>query len=323
LFSLDAELGWSTFDKDEYRSTIFTQNGSNERKATELLLDILEEFGIIATWAVVGHLFLDRCARCDKCQILEWRGKYQCFEEIYGTDHSLWYGADYVESLMSRQAGHEIAYHGYTHRIFDENVMSSDEARIEIQKWLRVSRKRGIIPRAVIFPRDKVGHLDLFKEAGFICYRSDVRLPLIIRNKYFGRYIKHIDHILNLSCPPIYELNELYDSSSGLMNFRVSQHIFGFNRRLETTLDSLGLHRVRVKRIIKGVRKAAEGKKVIHVWAHPWEFRKEKDFDKLRYLLRHVAQEMQTGRMRSIGMTELARIAIKSPTVMSNSGGES
>jgi len=314
LFSLDAELGWGYFDKDESRIKIFSPDGSIERRAAELLLDILDEFGIVATWAVVGHLFLEKCEGCDACPVLEWQGKYQSFEEIYGTDHSLWYGADYIESLLSRQVGHEIAFHGYSHKIFDENIMSSDEARTEIREWLRVSRKRGIIPRSVIFPRDTVGHLNLFKEAGFNCYRSDVRLPPMVWNGYFRRYLKHIDHIMNISSPPIYELADLYDDRSGMVDLRVSQHLFGFNRRLEMTLDLIGLHRLRINRIIKGVRRSAKQNKVIHVWAHPWEFRSDKDFDKLRYLFSHVAEEINKGRMRSIRMMDLARIAMAEHT---------
>ena len=90
------ELGWGTFDKEEYRSKIVSPDGSRERIVVELLLDILEEFGITCTWAVVGHLFFEKCEGCDVCPVLEWRGKYRCFEEIYGTDHPLWYGSDLI-----------------------------------------------------------------------------------------------------------------------------------------------------------------------------------------------------------------------------------
>lgn len=310
LFTLDTELGWGTFDKDEYRYKTVSPDGSRERKAIKLLLDILEEFGIIATWAVVGHLFYDKCEQCEICPILEWEGKYTSFNDIYKTAKPLWYGADLIEILLSKGQGHEIAFHGYTHKIFDENIMSPKEVKIEIQEWLRVSRRREIIPRSVIFPRDKVGYLDLFKEAGFICYRSDVRLPLIIRNKYFGHYIKHIDHILNLSSPPVYDFNKLYDNSAGLVNLPSSQYFFGFNRKIERILDSVNLHRVRINRMIKGVKKAADEKKIIHIWAHPWGFRTPKDFEKLRYLLNSVTNEIDKGRLQSVGMADLARKAL-------------
>lgn len=311
LFSLDTELAWGYFDLDRIRSKKFSLDGSRERKSIELLLDILGEFDITATWAVVGHLFYEKCERCDICPVLEWQGRYRSFEEVYGTDNPLWYGADIIETLLTKGAQHEIAFHGYTHRVFDESTMSAEEARVEIREWMRLSKRKSFVPQTVIFPRDRIGHLDLFKEAGFICYRSDVNLPLMVRNKYWVRYIKHIDHILSLSSPPVYQLSELYDGSSGLMNFRTSQHIFGFNRRLETILDALSLHRLRINRMIKGIKKAADEKKVIHVWAHPWEFRTGKDFEKLRYLFSCVADEISKGKMQSVGMAELARKAME------------
>ncbi|MDZ7318954.1 MAG: hypothetical protein ONB11_07355, partial [candidate division KSB1 bacterium] len=59
---------------------------------------------------------------------------------------------------------------------------------------------------------------------------------------------------------------------------------------------------------IKAIKKAAVQKKVVHVWAHPWEFRTEQDFDKLRYIFQHVAQEVSAGNMQSVTMNEMAQI---------------
>jgi hypothetical protein len=58
----------------------------------------------------------------------------------------------------------------------------------------------------------------------------------------------------------------------------------------------------------KGVRKAAQKKKIIHIWAHPHDFQTKKDFEKLRYLLGTVADEMNKGRIQSVGMTRLVHI---------------
>lgn len=314
VFSLDTELAWGCYDLDRTRCKRFSPDGSRERGSIELLLDMLDEFGIVATWAVVGHLFYQRCEECDLCPVLAWEGKYRSFEEIYKTDKPLWYGADVVEALLASGSRHEIAFHGYTHRVFDENTMSEEEARVEIQEWLRVAEGKGTIPRAVVFPRDRVGYLHLFKEAGFLCYRSDVHLPRLLRVRYVSGLFKSIDHLLALSTPPVYELDV---EASGLVNIRSSQHLFGFNRRLERVLDSLGLHKLRINRIIKGVKKAADEKSVVHIWAHPWEFRTRRDFEKLRYLLTYVSQEMKRGRIRPIGMTDMARMVIAQQAAIS------
>ena len=102
LFSLDTELAWGYFDLDRLRLEKYSPDGSRERKAISRLLDLLDEFDIAATWAVVGHLFYDKCEKCDICPVLEWQGKHRSFEEIYETNAPLWYGADLLEMLLAR-----------------------------------------------------------------------------------------------------------------------------------------------------------------------------------------------------------------------------
>jgi len=313
VFTLDTELAWGSFDLDSRRSKQFSSDGSRERRSIELLLEVLNEFNIVGTWGVVGHLFYENCEECDVCPILDWEGKYRSFKDVHKTHNPLWYGADVVETLVTSGAQHEIAFHGYTHQVFDENTMSEEAARIEIQEWLRVSKRKRIVPQTVIFPRNIVGHLSIFKEAGFICYRCEEDHPKSLRFRYLGKLLKSIDHILSITTPPVYELNGV--DSSGMVKICSSQHFFGFNRRLELILDSLNLHNLRINRMINSVKKAADEKKIVHIWAHPWEFQTKKDIKKLRYLLSYVSDEMRRGRIKSIGMAELARKVTEQPYV--------
>ena len=310
LFSLDTELAWGYFDMDRLRSERFSSDGSRERRAIDRLLDILDEFNIVATWALVGHLFYEKCEKCDLCPILEWQGKYRSFEQIYETNAPLWYGADVVETLLARGGRHEIAFHGYTHKVFNEGVMSQQEARTEIQEWLRAARRKNIIPQTVIFPRNQVGHLDAFKEAGFICYRGHERLPKDYAIPVIGKALNRIDLVLQIRTPQVYEVEV---EPSGLVNLPSSRWLFRIDRRVETILDSLNLPHLPIYRLIKGIDKAAKEKKVIHLWAHPCEFRTDKDFEKLRHLLGHVSEQVKRGRLQSIGMADLARLALEQP----------
>jgi peptidoglycan/xylan/chitin deacetylase (PgdA/CDA1 family) len=309
LFSLDTELAWGYFDLDRLRCKMFSTDGSRERRSIELVLDVLEEFNIIATWAIVGHLFYERCEKCDICPILDWKGKYRSFEEVYETNKPLWYGADIIETLLTRGSQHEIAFHGYTHEVFDENTMSEEEAKTEIEEWLRISKRKNITPQTVIFPRGKISHLDLFKEYGFICYRGEELMPEMYSLPLIGRVFRRLYYYLSaLSIPQVYEFKV---EPSELVNFPSSRWLFGFNRKVERILDSLNLHKLRVNRIIQGVKKAADENKIIHIWAHSWEFQTKKDIEKLRYLLGYVSGEVSKGRIQSVGMADLARIAME------------
>jgi len=312
IFSLDTELATGCFDLDEMRKKRFTRDGNRERRSINRLIDLFEEFNIVGTWAIVGHLFYDRCEYCEICPMMDWKGKYSAFEEVYGTNNPLWYGGDIIKSLLGRGPRQEIAFHGFSHKIFDETQMSIPEAEKEIEAWLHVAKRKEIVPHAVAFPRNVVGHLDILRKAGFTCYRGEPKRPWLIQNKIFGRYVKAIDQVLGLSNIPIFNLENNIDP--GMVPLFSSQCFFDLNRRFEHFLDALNLYKLRFGRVIRGIKAAAEEKKMIHIWAHPCDFRTEKDFAKLQHIFAAVSQEIKKGRMRSVGMTEMARIMIAKNT---------
>lgn len=310
VFSLDTELGWGYFDLDETRARIFSRDGARERDAIRRVLQLCDDYGIKGTWALVGHLFYERCERCEICPVQNWQGKYRSFDEIYDAQHPFWYAPEVVDLLVAHAADHEIAFHGYTHEIFDERQMSEEQAQIEIDEWLRVAARKGILPQTVVFPRGRVGFLNLFKQAGFTCYRGDPRLPKFMTARYISVLPKYLDTLLGLSPAPVYDLRDLAPGRSGMVHIAPSFHMFGFSRRFEQFLDRRRLDRLRFRKVVRGVRKAARESKVLHLWAHPWEFRTEKDFNKLAFVFDHVAEAIDKGRLRSVGMAELAEIAL-------------
>ena len=309
IFSLDTELATGYFDHDGTRHKIFSPDGSRERKTILRLIELFEEFNIVGTWAIVGHLFYDACEDCEICPIKEWSGNYSSFDEVYKTNNPLWYGADIIEILINKGARQEIAFHGYSHKIFDESLMDPRGANIEIQEWLRVGKRKGITPYSVAFPRHQIGHLGVLRDAGMICYRGEPQMRSLYRNKLFGRYLKFTDKLLGLSKIPIFDLTCHEDH--GMVMLEPSENLFSINRNIELLLDNINLHKFRIRRIISGVRRAAKEKKIIHLWVHPCEFRTEKDFWKLRQIFLAVSKEVNQDRMRSVGMAEMAKILRK------------
>lgn len=301
LFSLDTELAWGYFDLDDERQRLFSSDGSRERRSIRRLLALMDEFGIKSTWAVVGHMMYDRWVASEKNPVMKWRGKHRAFDQIFETDHPLWYGADMVELLLAEGEQHEIGCHGFTHTPFWD--LTEDEARIEIECWQEAADRWGIEGRTVIFPRNQIKHLHLYQEAGFTCYRGNKVMADFYQVPVIGKVYNRLDLVLQFAVPERFEpsLNEL-----GMVNLPASQWLFRINRGLETGLDRLNLHRLRLGSMIRGIRRAADEGRYIHLWAHPWEFRTEKDFDKLRVLFGIVQQEAHRGRMRSVTMLEAA-----------------
>lgn len=303
LFSLDTEL--ATGHYDGLRKQRFSPDGSRERRSIKRLLEILDEFNITATWALVGHLFHERCQHCVVCP---WEGQSPGFDMAYGSAHPLWYGADIVDVLLQRGARHEYAFHGYSHRVFDESIMTVEEAQFEIDEWLRLASRWGIIPKSVIFPRNRIGFLGLFKEAGFICFRGEKVMPPVSRVPLLGKALNRLDLHLQLFVPQVCDVSL---HPTGMVNLHESQWLFRMSHRIERLLDACGLHLFRIRPLVQSVEKAAREQKVVHLWAHPYEFRTDKDFEKLRYLFQCVAKNADMGKLLSVSMVELAEKVIE------------
>ena len=63
VISIDTELAWGEAHRRD--GTRAGHRYEIEREVIGSILDLFERHGISATWAVVGHLFLDRCSRED------------------------------------------------------------------------------------------------------------------------------------------------------------------------------------------------------------------------------------------------------------------
>lgn len=307
LFSLDTELAWGYFD--QYREGRFSKSGVWERKAVQRILDIFDEFEISATWAVVGHMFFASCEKCELCPVLDWKGKHRSFDQIYDTADQLWYGADVIDLLLTHGTRHEIGFHGFTHKVFDERIMTDAEAKTEITEWNRLSARKNITPYSVVFPRNRAGHLKAFKEAGYICYRGDELRPKGSHISLLRKAMNVFDLIFQFRTPLVYDP---FLDDSGLVNLPASRWLFGMNRRIEALLDAIGLSNLRIHPMITAVRRAARDGKIVHIWAHPEEFKSDKDFEKLRFLLKHVSEEIRAGSLQSVTMIDLARKVISS-----------
>lgn len=304
LITLDTELAWGHFDIDDVRSRIFAGGGDFVRENVERLLDLFNEFGIIGTWAVVGHLFYDQCEECEICPVLTWEGKYKSFQEVYRTADRRWYGTDLVKKILSSPLSQEIGFHGYTHRVFDETHMTVEDARTEVKEWLRVASKWGVGPGAVVFPRNQVGHLAVFEELGFVCYRGVEVAPA--RWKFLdeaGPLAVLSPLRLYLSTPMVYDpkLNRV-----GMVDLPASRWI-GSDHRLERSTGLDRLFAMRLARVAEALKVAVQENKVVHVYLHPYELQKESDFEMIRELLSFVGDLVADGSIHSVGMAQLAR----------------
>ncbi|MBK1619390.1 hypothetical protein CKO42_13260 [Lamprobacter modestohalophilus] len=333
VLSLDTELAWGYYDDDDARERLFSADGSRERRSIERVLALCDDQGIRATWAMVGHLFFSQCEDCAPCPVAAWRDDHRGFREVHVTGqaaqmqpahpqlaqmqpahpqlvhpqpaHPQWYAPDVRDLLLAASDRHELAFHGFSHRPFHQ--MDADAAQSEVQAWLAVAGRFGVKPESIVFPRNRVGHLPLFADAGFRCFRAPDRTPRWHLRR-FGSALKSADDLLALSTPRVYRREQLR-REQGLIRVPSSAHLFDFPRGLELRLDRVGLQRLRLRGIAKAIDHAARSGGILHLWAHPWELRTPADEDKLEYLLGLAAEQIAAGRLRSITMSELSALA--------------
>lgn len=163
ILSLDCEGKWGVAD---CLTAAHTQLLSDDklRSAYWSIRALLDEFAIPATFAVVG-LFAagaDRLARLPHREIAR-RLPYtaRVMDELAAGRFDGW-SAPWLHDLIS--VNDEWACHGVTHSPFDQ--LSLEQLDYEF------SLADGELGRTIVFPRNRVAHVDQLGRWGFIGYRS-------------------------------------------------------------------------------------------------------------------------------------------------------
>ena len=149
IISLDTELLWGYVAYPTSEAVSLMKNDGNKvRGYIETLLNLFETHNIPATWAVVGHLFLDHC-ECEDG--IPHKDMPRFKKDWYSTDPCtdiqrapLYYGKDIVEKILSNRIEHEIGYHSFSHIVFSE--CSKEVAEAEIKIGNKLAKEFGSCP---------------------------------------------------------------------------------------------------------------------------------------------------------------------------------
>jgi peptidoglycan/xylan/chitin deacetylase (PgdA/CDA1 family) len=302
--SLDFELIWGTIDRrgiDGFRHSCEVERA----EVIDRLLELLAEFEVPATWAIVGHLCLAGCSPVGGCKHPEIvRPKHSWvtgdwFDHDPGGNEGtapLFFGRSLIQKIRGCSVTQEIGSHSFSHVIFGDPGCSRSTAESELRESVRAARDLGIELRSFVFPRNSVGHLDIFPDYGFTCFRAE---PASIKRPATSQLARLIRLIETLTASrPAVGLPEL--TASGMWNIPASMiyvPMHGMRRFLPMSL--------RVRRAVRGLERAAEESKIFHLWFHPTNLADgiEYMFRGLRQILQHAANLRAEGRLvfRSMG----------------------
>jgi hypothetical protein len=306
ILSLDTELAWGSAHGGSFpqRETLFQQT----RSCINKLLKLLEECQIHATWALVGHLFLEHCQPVNGVKHPEIvRPQYPWFPDDWFLpdpcsrleDAPIWYGPDIVRQIINCKVSQEIGCHTFSHIRIGEPGCSRECFTSELRACRIEAERFGVNLQSLVFPRNSIGHLDVLADSGFLAYRGVSpnlfeRLPGIT-----GRICRQLGHFLPLTPPVV-----LPKRVNGLWNLPAS-YFFPSTYQWWRLISGIS----RVYKVKQGLKKAARQRSIFHLWFHPFNLASEpqKLLKELETIFTEVCRYRDADRLDNLTMGELAR----------------
>ncbi|MFC5366440.1 polysaccharide deacetylase family protein [Salinirubrum litoreum] len=281
VLSLDAELIWGFHDQDD----IPAEQVRHARDSWLYTLDLFDRYGVPATWAVVGHLFLDSCdgVHADHPAGAEW------FARDPGgtaTPDSEWFGGELIDAIRDSEVDHDVGSHTFSHVEFGRSDVSKEVARAELEYSVGVADEYDLEFASFVFPRNNVGHRELLADYGFSCYRG-----VAPERWYDGTPVRRMGKFatfaLGTGSPPIVdpELDEY-----GLVDVPASMYLFSFEGLASDIAGGVTGDPV-VSQVELGLDKLRErGDGTLHLWFHPNNLTSAEDRRRLEQIVSRVAE---------------------------------
>jgi peptidoglycan/xylan/chitin deacetylase (PgdA/CDA1 family) len=294
IISLDTEMLWGPAGGKEGLDLckFMKKNEQQMRDTITTLLNLFKKHKISATWAIVGHLFLDHCDE-DTCLTKVNMSKFGFKKLWYKDPYSniekdpLYYGKDIIEKILSNPIKHELGYHSFSHVCFP--YISREMAEGEIKESKKIEKEWNIKFSSFIFPINEIAYVDILIENGFKIYRGkDITT---INNKQNLFFNKIHSGIIKFIAPPVQPRwnNGIWEIQTSMMfcDTQIPQSLI--------LRGKLGLDRT------------IKEKKIFHIWLHPWNliyFHRLKD--DLEKMLKYISKRRDEGKIEIMTMNDLA-----------------
>ena len=293
VISIDAELAWGYHDLETTPDRI-----GSAKEGGRAALRLFDRYDVPATWAVVGHLFLEDCDGVHGGHPLSptW---FSCEADRSVPDDD-WRAPNLIETVMSADQDHEIGSHTFSHVLFGD--VDREVGHAELAEWRAAAEPFDVEGTSFVYPRNWIGHRDVVAERGFTCYRG------------WGPERWYDDHplrpLLKLGGwspigtePPIVtpRIDEF-----GLVNVPASLYLFGFEGVPRRAARLLGLRPV-VSVAKRGIDKAVDADGVFHMWFHPHNLLQPQGTERLDAILDYLSKRCDETDLRVRTMGDVAR----------------
>lgn len=292
VVSLDAELAWGYHDLADAPPRI-----ERARDGWRAAFDLLDRYHVPATWAVVGHLFLDDCdgRHPDHPLSGDW------FSCELGDPDGDWCAPDLVAELDDAAVGHEVGGHAFSHVPMNEPWVTAEIASAEFECCQRAAAGLDCSLDSFVYPRNWVEYRERLADADFACYRGPRPRPWYADSR-LRPVLKFLDHSpLGRTTPVV----EPAVDEHGLVNVPASLYLYSFEGRARELADRLGYDPI-VEVAKRGVDAVAESDGVFHVWLHPHNLLQSGGRERFENVLAYVARARDTTDLEVRTMGEVA-----------------
>jgi peptidoglycan/xylan/chitin deacetylase (PgdA/CDA1 family) len=323
VVSIDVELRWGLRDLVPVDGGSYRQHLLGARLALPRLLDVLESYGVRATWAVVGFLMAgSREELLAHAPPPDLRPVYSDARldpygdamHVIGRDEAadpLHFGASLVEQIRARPA-QEIASHTFSHYYCLEPGQKRAAFAADLAAARAIAAARGLRLSSIVLPRGQLSpaYAPLMRDAGFSALRgqqggwlyrpatdSAYRAPL-------RRAARLVDAYTGATGPHLLEWERMRDHGAPC-DVPASMFLRPYRHGLRH-LDGLRLLHIR-----RALRAAAASGRLFHLWWHLHNVGRDTDqnIGFLRAVLDTFAECRERHGMQSLPMREVASLA--------------
>jgi len=316
VISLDFELIWGVFDKVriEEKKEYF----SNTLEVIPKILNLFEQNQISATWATVGMLLNHNWD--------EWNSNipnilpnyqnsnlspYQYGKQNQRLENEKYFFAPDLVSIINEALGQEVGTHTYSHYYCLEKGQDLNSFKEDIELALVLNKKFGIELKSLVFPRNQLNK-DYLEVCG----------ALGIKNIRSNPDVWYWDNTQKDTLK-----NKVFRTGDAYFGFRNKSYLFqeekfyksGYNLQKASRLlrphgSTAILNKLKIKRIISEMEKAAKNNEVYHLWWHPHNFGNtpEENLKELELILNYFKLLKNKYGFKSMNMNDLSSGLISS-----------
>lgn len=246
------------------------------------LLDLLDELGIPATFALVGAFVGSRDEFEARRKVLDESPEHRTW--MTHVDHSMredsdgWFLPELRELLLERPQ-HEIATHGYSHIPFDAEGVTSEGRQLELREGVS---SLGVTVKSIVFPRNAVVDIGLLRAFGITIYRD---AATTVQQGLRGRIGRTLDELVGV---PRSLQHPLLEDPTPIPAGRLLHWRHGVRRIVSLRRTEMLWNRIADDAIDSG--------QVAHLWLHPHNLiTGYRQFDLLANVLRSLAARRSDG----------------------------